>query len=239
MTKRNFVQVIFYGRQNEKLNKKRIRSLIAKAASLPMDIDYSSQEGVPIQSFSYISDCCAFNLSCIDSDASYVIIVTKHQLQNNFFARENISHYETARNCDQIISIVTTFEADEICASEGLSLENYIVGAAILSIFSAKFVQAGGRYHDLWIDAEEESVFGFCRDKVEAIQKSRNPVVGDRARSLIRQSAISDESLEALEKDCKILQPKFSDRIRKFSKNNRDVIIAVISLAIGFVLGSL
>ncbi|WP_170573971.1 hypothetical protein [Ruegeria atlantica] len=228
-------QVVFLGPQLPGLNRRKLLSYLRKSKYLSADIAGDTSDRLAIPSFATITDEFAFNFPAIDPTADYVVLVTRYPIEENYFARSNIAQYSHARSSNQVQVICTTHELDEFCTQAQVPLERALSGSAILSVFSGKFVQQGGNYFDLWIPARETSVFGFCEDKAEIIEKFDSGEIGPRARTVLEKRGIPNEQIAALEKDVKILRRTKLDKLASNLNKNRDIVISICSFLLGIL----
>ncbi len=224
------------GKQSVRLNKRLLERCLRKSKAFPNKISVCSLESLSFPSYAVLDDRTAFLHPSIVDTASAVVIVTKLPIKDNYYTRSNIAHFNPDHE-GVIVTVSTTFEMEDICSEGGIPLSRGIAATAILSHFTSKFVRLGGNYFDLWIPAEEDSVFGFCENKADGLNKINYPIIGDRARALIKMSPVSDEDLKKLEVDIKLFARRPLDRIRTLTRRNRDITISAVSTAVGYTLG--
>lgn len=230
------MQIIFLGKLPNSFRKKRFIRLLKKSHANRRTAEVENVSRVRNPSLLELPDNYVFDLPAISKDAEEVVIVTSKPIQDNFITRSNQAHLPEVNSAQNIV-VYTFYEVSDIAQDFGVNLTRVSASAVLLSLYSARYVKQGGDYWDLWIDEPENSVFGFCADKSEIVNKFESGEIGNRVESVLEEKGRPQSEILSLKNDARLMKRRRRDRISVFFfRSHRDVTLAVIFFLFGLIV---
>lgn len=228
------IRVVFVGRQTRGLDKNSFLQYLGRSRFLSASVSSDSASKVNIPSGQAVPDDYAFDFPAIDETAWCNVLVFRHPLEGNWFARANFGEiWHDSR--DSIVIAVSSHELEDFAYDAGISLEKALAANTLRSIVSAEYVKSGGKFWELYTKYSEDDAFAFCKDKTEIVDKLIQGGLGERPRKLLGAQGYTDEKLNSLEDDLLVFSRSFSDRFSMAAQKNRDIIVSSIFFALGIL----
>lgn len=227
-------KLVYLGLTPRNFRKPKFESLLKKSSILNFDFKPAEVKSVRGGSTGSLSDnFVASVVTQFSEEWDFLVLVTRHPIENNWFTRSNFSFEGDKRGRPWVIA--TTYELDEFCEKAGMPLEKALAGAISVSAFSAQFVRNGGDYWSLWSDTPEESPFGWCEEKEQILDGFNSEGIGERARGVIEKNHFSNEIVEALERDHNAYKRGRRDKLHNWLQENSNFVYFILGAVVSAI----